>query len=155
VDGIDTTMARSIASTFFLIALGLWAGAGVFFSGVVLPTLFLNLESSVAGQTAALLFPGYYSFGIAVGALLLCAACWLARGGARAWRVIVAAIVVAWACQLYAGFSIRPRMAELRGQATSAVEFQELHRLSVRLNAVVLIVTLGVLVSSASVLSKR
>lgn len=150
-------MARSIASTLFIVALGLWAGAGVFFSGVVLPTLFLNLESSAAGQTAALLFPGYYGFGLVAGVLLLCASCWLARGGTRAWRAIVAAIVVAWACQLYAGFSIRPRMAELRGQATGAgaVEFQELHRLSVRLNAVVLIATLGVLVSSASVLSKR
>jgi hypothetical protein len=148
-------MARSIASTLFLLTLGLWAGAGVFFSGVVLPTLFLNLESSAAGQTAALLFPGYYAFGIAVGALLLCAACWLARGGALTWRIIVAAIVVAWACQLYAGLSIRPRMAELRGQPTGTAEFQDLHKLSVRLNGVVLIATLGVLVSSASILPKR
>jgi hypothetical protein len=148
-------MARSIASTLFLLTLGLWAGAGVFFSGVVLPTLFLNLESSAAGQTAALLFPGYYAFGIAAGALLLCAACWLARGGARAWRIIVAAIAIAWACQLYAGLSIRPRMAELRGQPDGTAKFQDLHKLSVRLNGVVLIATLGVLVSSASVLSKR
>jgi hypothetical protein len=148
-------MARSIASTLFLVTLALWVGAGVFFSGVVLPTLFLNLESSSAGQTAALLFPGYYSFGIAAGALLLLAACWLARDGARAWRIIVAAIVVAWACQLYAGLSIRPRMAELRGQPSGTEEFQDLHKLSVRLNGVVLIATLGVLFSSASVLSKR
>ena len=148
-------MSRTALSTTFLVALGLWTGAGVFFSAVVLPTLFLNLETSAAGQTAALLFPGYYLFGIVGGAIVLAAAMLLARGSATAWRVVVAALALAWACQLYAGLSIRPRMAELRGHEASVTEFQKLHRLSVRLNGVVLVATLGVLVASAALIEKH
>jgi hypothetical protein len=148
-------MSRTALSTTFLLALGLWTGAGVFFSAVILPTLFLNLETSAAGQTAALLFPGYYVFGIVAGAIVLAGSALLARGNGTAWRVVVAAIAIAWACHLYAGLSIRPRMAELRGQEAGVAEFQRLHRLSVRLNGVVLVATLGVLVASASLLEKR
>ena len=54
-------------------AAGLWAGAGIFFSLVTLPTLFMNMDTSDAGRTAALLFPGYYAFGLAAGAMLLVA----------------------------------------------------------------------------------
>ena len=121
---------------------------------VVLPTLFIKLESSAAGQTAALLFPGYYAFGIALGAVLLVATCLLARDGATAWRWVVVVLAVAWVCQLYAGLSVRPRMAALRGVESEVVEFQRLHRLSVRLNGVVLVGTLAVLFASAIVRDK-
>ena len=148
-------MQRSILMTTFLVTLGLWAGAVVFFSMVVLPTLFLNLETSVAGHTAALLFPGYYAFGIALGATLLTSACLLARHEGGAWRWAVATLAVALACQLYAGLSVRPRMAALRGVESGVIEFQRLHRLSVRLNGVVLVGTLGVLFASATLRDKR
>jgi hypothetical protein len=150
-----TTMTRSLLSTTFLVTLGLWTGAGVFFSTIVLPTLFINLESTVAGQTAALLFPGYYAFGIALGAILLGTACLLGRDGGRGWRIVIVALAVAWACQLYAGLAVRPRMSALRGEVSGVEEFQRLHRLSVRLNAIVLIGTVGVLVASASLINKR
>ena len=142
-------MQRSILITTFFVTLGLWAGAVVFFSMVVLPTLFIKLETTVAGHTAALLFPGYYAFGIALGALSLVAACLLARAGAGPWRWAIVVLAVAWACQLYAGLSVRPRMGELRGVESGVTEFQRLHRLSVRLNGVVLVGTLGVLFASA------
>ena len=89
-------MSRAVVSTVFLVALALWTGAGVFFSGVVLPTLFLKLETSVAGQTAALLFPGYYAFGIGTGAVLLVASALLARGGQGAWKLAVLAVALAF-----------------------------------------------------------
>ena len=126
----------------------------MFFSGVVLPTLFLELETSVAGQTAALLFPGYYAFGIGTGAVVLVASAALARGGQGAWKLAVLAVVLAFACQLYAGLSIRPRMAALRGDPGGVTEFQALHRLSVRLNTIVLLSTIGVLCASGSLLRK-
>ncbi len=148
-------MSRTVLPTTFLVALALWTGAGIFFSAVVLPTLFINLETVAAGQTAALLFPGYYAFGIGAGAVATLAAVALARGGSTAWRYVIAALALAWACHLYAGLSIRPRMATLRGQEAGVVEFQRLHRLSVRLNGVVRVATLGVLVASAGLLERR
>jgi len=139
----------------FVTTVGLWAGAGIFFSMVTLPTLFLNLETSAAGQTAALLFPGYYAFGLGVGSLLLIAVLLLLRSGTRAWYAVVFAVALALSCQAYAASSVRPRMSELRGDPGGIGEFQRLHRLSVRLNAVVLVVTVTLLGASARLIKTR
>jgi hypothetical protein len=105
---------------------------------VVLPMLFINMETSVAGGVAALLFPVYYWTGLAGSALLLIAASALGRSGAPKWRAVVAAVIVMLVCQAYAEFSIRPRMAAIRGVDSEVAEFQSLHERSVRLNGVVL-----------------
>ena len=139
----------------FVTSIGLWAGTAVFFSGVVLPTLFVGLETTVAGATAALLFPGYYAFCLAVGCSATVAAAYFARAWGRAWRGVLFALVVAMGCQAYAAGEIRPRMSELRGSIDGVSEFQRLHRLSVRLNAVVLLVTTGILIASGTLLERR
>ena len=146
---------NDFARGLFITAAGLWAGAGTFFSLVTLPTLFMNLETAEAGRTAALLFPGYYVFGLGAGALLLAAAAILARGGGRRWYGVALAVTIALACHAYATASVRPRMSELRGIPTGIEEFQRLHRVSVRLNTVVLIITLGLLGGSAKLLDRR
>lgn len=139
----------------FVTAVGLWAGATVFFSAVVLPSLFLRLETAAAGQTAALLFPGYYAFGLITACAAALAAGYhaLAAGG-RAWRVVLFALVVALGCQAYAEFGIRPQMSALRGRPDGVSEFQRLHRLSVRLNAFVLLVSLTSLAGAAGLTRK-
>jgi hypothetical protein len=134
----------------FVTSVGLWAGAGIFFSLVVLPTLFIHMESADAGRIAALLFPAYYAFGIGTGVLSLLAAAMLARS-----REPALAVVLALACQGYATASIRPKMHELRGMPTGVEEFQRLHRLSVRLNSVVLVVSGGLLLASAKLIGRR
>jgi 4-amino-4-deoxy-L-arabinose transferase-like glycosyltransferase len=115
----------------------------------------MNLETAEAGRTAALLFPGYYVFGLGAGALLLAAAAILARGGGRRWYGVALAVTIALACHAYATASVRPRMSELRGVPTGIEEFQRLHRVSVRLNTVVLIITFGLLCGSAKLLDRR
>jgi hypothetical protein len=115
----------------------------------------MNLETADAGRTAALLFPGYYAFGIGAAALALIAVAVLARSGGRVWHGVALAVVLALACQLYANASVRPRMSALRGVPTGAGEFQRLHQLSVRLNTVVLIVTFVLLGVSAKLIDKR
>ena len=101
---------QNFAKGLFVTSAGLWAGAGVFFSLAVLPTLFMNLETADAGRTAALLFPGYYAFGLGAGTLLLAAVAVLARGDRR-WYAVALAVALALACQIYAAASVRPRMA--------------------------------------------
>jgi hypothetical protein len=133
----------------FVTSMGLWAGAGIFFSAVTLPTLFMNMEPTDAGRIAALLFPGYYAFGLGAGALSLVAAGILSRSGGRVWYGVAFAVALALACQAYATASVRPRMSEIRGVASDVAEFQRLHRVSVRLNAVVLVLTSGLLATGA------
>jgi hypothetical protein len=143
------------ARGLFVTSAGLWAGAGLFFSLVTLPTLFMNMESAEAGRNAALLFPGYYAFGLGAGVLSLLAAAILARSGNRRWYGVALAVAVALSCQAYATTSVRPRMSELRGVPTGVAEFQRLHRVSVRLNTVVLIVSFALLAGSAKLIDRR
>jgi hypothetical protein len=143
------------AKGLFVTSIGLWAGAGMFFSLVTLPTLFMNMETTEAGRTAALLFPGYYAFGLAAGALSLVAVVLLARSGGNGWYGVMFAVVLALACEGYATASVRPRMSELRGMPTGVEEFQRLHRVSVRLNTGVLILTFGLLAASAKLTGRR
>jgi len=145
---------RNFARALFVTSAGLWAGAGVFFSLAILPTLFLNLEIADAGRTAALLFPGYYAFGLGAGTLLLAAATVLARSERR-WYGVAVAVAIALACQTYAAASVRPRMSELRGVASGVEEFQRLHRASVRLNTVVLVITFALLAGSTKLIDRR
>jgi hypothetical protein len=146
---------NDFARGLFVTSAGLWAGAGIFFSLVTLPTLFMNMESADAGRTAALLFPGYYAFGLGAGALLLAAVAILARGAGRYWYAVALAIMLGLACHAYATASVRPRMSELRGLPTGVEEFQRLHRVSVHLNTVVLIVSFALLGGSAKLLDRR
>lgn len=147
---------NDFARGLFVTCAGLWAGAGIFFSLVALPTLFMNMEPADAGRTAALLFPGYYAFGLGAGALLLAAvAILVARGGGRHWYGIALAVMLGLACHAYATTSVRPRMGELRGLPTGVEEFQRLHRVSVRLNTVVLIISFALLAGSAKLLDRR
>jgi len=125
--------------TIFVLGLVVCVGSTLFMSLVVLPMIFINMETSAAGGVAALLFPAYYWTGLGGGLLLLLASVMLARSGGRTWRYVVAAVVVMLACQAYAQFSIRPEMAGLRGVDSAVGEFQRLHKLSVALNNVVLI----------------
>jgi hypothetical protein len=148
-------VVRSFMRTLFVTSTGLWSGGGLLFSAVVLPTLFLNLDTSDAGRIAALLFPGYYAFGVVLGVAWIVSAGYLSRSGRRACYAALAAAIVATSCHVYAAFEIRPQMTELRGQPEGIAEFQRLHRLSVRLNGVVLVLTVGALLASAKIVEER
>ena len=139
-DGRENLASMTTAfRTIFILGLVIWVGTTVFLSLVIMPTLFMNLETSEAGGIAALLFPPYYLTGLAGGLLMLGAGVVLARNGGRAWRYAVGAVVIMFACQAYAHWVVRPDMAEIRGVESATGEFQRLHKTSVRLNAVVLV----------------
>jgi hypothetical protein len=125
--------------TVFILGLVICVGSTLFMSLVVLPMLFINMETSAAGGVAALLFPVYYWTGLGGAFLLLVASLALGRSGGRGWRAVTGAVMVMLVCQAYAEISIRPRMGEIRGVDSAVAEFQSLHERSVQLNTVVLV----------------
>lgn len=136
----------------YVLALAVWLGEVVFFSFVVAPQVFANLPVEQAGAVVGLIFPPYYLVGYLCGAALLGAALVLrnwSRPAGGLWLASAAVAVLALAACLYAGLVVQPRASELRPQlhqpdAAAAVqaEFDDLHRLAVKLNGGVLLATL-------------
>jgi hypothetical protein len=139
----------------FLASLSLWVGAAVFLTGAVLPALFFNLETADAGRIAALVFPIYFRAGFAVGIVTCVAAALLARGQGRLWRGVVALVVLMTLAQGWSAVVVHPEMARIRGVDSEVVRFQDLHKLSVRLNSVVLGGGVLLLAASGVLFSRR
>lgn len=150
-----TSRVEAALVSVLVTSLSLWVGAATFFSAGVLPTLFLNLETSEAGRIAALLFPAYFRAGLAVGVVATGVALVLARGAGRAWKVVAAVLAVMTLCQGWSALVLHPEMAAIRGVDAAIDRFQELHRLSVRLNSVVLLGGLALLAASGRLLRRR
>jgi hypothetical protein len=134
----EARRAPAWAVSLLMLSLSLWLGAVAFFSGGVLPALFLNLEPHEAGRIAALVFPVYFRAGLVLGLLACTAALVLARSQGRKWKIAAGLLVAMTACQAWSALVVHPEMARIRGVDGEAGRFQELHRLSVRLNSVVL-----------------
>jgi len=142
----------------FLLSWALWIGAIVFFLFVVAPTAFRTLEVEHAGKFIRTVFPRYYLvglvcalFGLMSGGLLIAMRFWPLKGGSTVLVLLFGMMVmVLWARQ-----RLVPRMNSLRDEAHEArekededareevlVRWQRLHRLSVRLNLLVLLLGL-------------
>lgn len=141
--------------SLFVTALGLWMGAAAFFSGGVLPILFLNLEPSEAGRVAALVFPAYFRAGLVAGLVATLAAAAIARQGGRRWVVTAAVLAVMTLAQGWSALVLHPEMAAIRGVAGREARFQELHKRSVQLNGIVLAGGALVLLASGYLLASR
>lgn len=137
-DDSSSGRLEPVLVSLLCVSVALWVGAAAFFSGGVLPTLFLNLETSEAGRIAALLFPAYFRAGLAAGVVATSVSLILARGAGRPWKVVALVLAAMTLCQAWSTLVLHPEMAAIRGVDASIARFQELHRLSVRLNGVVL-----------------
>jgi hypothetical protein len=150
--------ARSLLVLFdsvYLTALTAWVGSILFFSFGVAPVIFRVLDAESAARFVRALFPRYYLWGAISGSVALPAyvagpLCYPEfRGpwvGAQA-LVILGCILV----MLYGGNSLVPQINRARDAGPSGHDrFERLHRRSVRLNALVLAVGLGLLVAFAS-----
>jgi hypothetical protein len=129
----------AVATSAWLASIALWVGGSLFFSGIVLPILFLGMPPAEAGNVAALLFPAYFQFGMGTGVVALAAAFLLARRGGRRWRAATVLLALMLLAQGWVTFVVHPPMQGIRGDEAHAARFQELHQRSVRLNAVVLL----------------
>ena len=149
--------ARSLLALFdsiYLISLTAWVGAILFFSFGVAPIIFRVLGAESAAKFVRALFPRYYAWGVISAAValpaLICGS--LSYPELRGWPVGVrsALILLDLGIMLYCGQSLTPAINAARdaGPDRSAV-FDRLHKRSVRLNGVALLIGLGLLVGFA------
>lgn len=133
-----------------LVVLQVWSGGIVFLSFLVAPALFGQLAPEEAGRTMSLLFPPYYTVGMACGALTSILGVVLARQQKPgAWHVVPMLSLLLLGLTAWAGLIVQPRAAALRSElrdpersAVARPEFDRLHRRAEQLNAAVLVGTL-------------
>ena len=144
-----------VFDTIYLLALTAWVGSILFVSFGVAPIIFDVLGAESGGRFVRALFPRYYLWGAICGAIALpsLVAVPLAFPELRGpWVGIQALVIIAATLiTLYAGNVLTPQI----NQASDAgpdhrARFGQLHKRSVRLNALVLVLGLGLLVGFAA-----
>jgi uncharacterized membrane protein len=148
----------------YLLSLVAWVGGVIFFSFVGAPSTFQAVPVDVAGKVVAKIFPRYYLLGFVAGLVALVSFLGLARVSGKWDALRVANVVLLTAmlgAGLYAGTVVRRQANEVRQQIGSfedlsqarpelRAEFDRLHRLSVVLNGVVLVLGVVVLFLTAT-----
>jgi hypothetical protein len=136
----------------YVLALAAWAGSILFFSFGVAPVLFPVLGPEAGGRFVRALFPRYYAWGAISGAIALPAfvAVPLSFPEYRSPRVAVQALLILAGIliMLYAGNTLTPAINAARDAGPAGQpRFERLHRRAVRLNALVLVLSVGLLVA--------
>lgn len=147
-----TALFGHMLGLFAQAALAIWIGSMVFFSFVTTPMLFKTLARDEAGRVIRAIFPVYYRLGAACGGILVAATALRAvlsaepRAGHGLEAMLGATML---AMTLYAWQILLPRIDQARRRAegkdptdpTNLEQryFKRLHRLSVRINATVMI----------------
>jgi hypothetical protein len=149
--------ARALLALFdsiYVVALTAWIGSILFFSFGVTPIGFRVLGAEAGARFVRALLPRYYLWGVISGSIALPAfaagpLCYPEYRGARV-GVQAMAILACTLIMLYAGNTLVPAIDRARDAGPSGDErFQCLHRRSVLLNSVVLVVGLALLIAFA------
>jgi hypothetical protein len=126
-----------IATIIYHLAVSCWLGGSVLFTFVLTPILFKSYSRDRAGSIVGTLFPGYFQWGLACGAVAFI--CLLLGKSHRkvASGLILSIMLTVTATQ---AFIIEPRAAELKRQISSfettppdhplRVQFRKLHGIS-------------------------
>lgn len=134
-----------ITTIVYRLAVACWLGGVALFTTTLTPTLFKAYSRDMAGGIVGVLFPGYFRWGLACGAVSIITLA-LARGRHAAASAIIIAVMLA----ITAGqaFIIEPRAAELKKAIPSfettpadnpaRVQFRKLHGVSAIANLAVL-----------------
>jgi len=152
---VSARLLLGIFDSVYVIALTAWVGSTMFFSFGVAPNIFTVLGSENGGKFLRALFPTYYAWGAIAGAIALPAfvavpLCYPEyRGGTVGIQSMV--ILAGTLIMLYGGNSLTPAINAARDSGAEGQErFQKLHRRSVRLNALVLVIGVGLLIGFAN-----
>jgi uncharacterized membrane protein len=139
----------------YVLALTAWVGSILFFSFGVAPIIFKVLGTEAGGRFVRALFPRYYAWGAISGAIALPSFLGVPlsfpeyRGPMVAVQamLILAGILV----MLYSGNTLIPAINAARDAGPAEhPRFARLHRRSVRLNAVVLVLGVSLLIAFAT-----
>lgn len=144
----------------YVLALAAWVGSIAFFSFGVAPLVFRVLGKEDAAKFLRALFPRYYIWGATAGAIALPAVVCgpMTHPELRGPSVGIQAsfVVIGTLIMLYCGNALTPAINAARdGGPESAGRFDALHKRSVRLNALSLLIGAGLLIAFASRPSSR
>lgn len=136
----------SYLDMFYRLAVSLWTGGNAIFTLLLTPILFRTESRDVAGRIVGNLFPGYFRWGLACGAVALVCRL-LSRGGNFRIQIVLLAIMLS--VTAYQALSVEPKAAELKQQIGSfettskdhplRKEFAKLHGVSAACNLAVLV----------------
>jgi len=151
---MNSRLLLAIFDSIYVFALAAWVGAILFFSFGVAPIIFRVLGAEAAAKFVRALFPRYYAWGVGATAValpaLICGP--LAYPELRGVNVGVQAIllVAGLLIMLYCGNSLTPTINAARDAGPAeAARFDRLHKRSVQLNGVALLLGLVLLVGFA------
>ncbi len=159
---------RTLVRSLILLGLAVWVGGILFFGAVVAPVAFGSVMPMLSDPVHGLKIAGtmvrvsilrLHDIGLVCGVILLLL-CIIERTARLTWRSIAPQLVLLaamLALTAYSQFSVIPRMDSLRIQAGAAmdnpsatvpakVDFNRLHKLSTRLEGIVLLCGLGLIV---------
>ncbi len=135
-----------ILAILYRIAVAFWVGGVAIFTFILTPTLFRTQPRDLAGRIVGVLFPGYFRWGLACGAvaLVLQLLMW-GRHSAAACAVLGVMLAAA----AFQAFRIEPRAAALKREIPSFEttpkddplrrQFSKLHGISAVCNLVVFV----------------
>ena len=152
---MSARLLLGIFDSVYVLALTAWVGSILFFSFGVAPIVFAVLGPENGGKFVRALFPTYYAWGAIAGAVALPAfvavpLCYPEyRGGTVAIQSMV--ILAGTLIMLHGGNSLTPAINAARDAGAEGRErFKKLHRRSVRLNSLVLVMGVGLLIGFAN-----
>jgi hypothetical protein len=158
VESFAFVNARTLLLLFdaiYLLALSAWVGSVLFLTLGVAPLIFKVLGTEPAARFVRALFPRYYAWCATCGAIALAAFVSgpLSVPELRGSRVAIQAglLLAGTLIMLYGGNSLSPAISAARDAGAAAQErFERLHRRSVRLNVLVLVIGVLLLVGFAT-----
>lgn len=129
----------------YRLSISLWAGGSAIFTLLLTPILFKTEGRDIAARIVGNLFPAYFKWGLACGAVALL--CRLLGSGAVS-KIPAAVLLVMLLVTSFQAFYVEPKAAELKQQIGSfettpkdhplRKEFAKLHGVSAVCNLVVL-----------------
>ena len=152
---VSAPFLLGVFDSIYVLCLSAWVGSILFFSFGVAPIIFKELGSESGGKFVRALFPRYYAWGAVAGAIALpafvavplCYPEYRGKGIAIQAMMILAGTLI----MLYGGNSLTPAINTARDSgAVNHDRFERLHRRSVRLNTLALVIGLGLLISFAN-----
>jgi hypothetical protein len=132
-----------IAALLYRLSITFWTGGITLFTFILTPVLFKSLSRDQAGQIVGILFPGYFRWGLACGAIALAGRLVMRTGQ----PVPIILLVIMLALTSVQAFYIEPQAAALKRQIPSFEttpkehplrrEFSKLHGISASCNLAV------------------
>lgn len=147
------------AAILYTLILALWTGGIAILTFVVTPAIFRSYGRDMAGEIVGKLFPGYFTYNLALSALALVVLFLLgADRSTKAFQLSLALLAVALLANAYVSFKLHPDTVHIKQQVASferepsdspaRKEFRRLHGISAVVNLLILADGVALLVIS-------